>query len=171
MLEPSPCSARHAIEGLSPGDLSFSQGEWGEWTALPGGAAEWLALALVEFGRGTRLEAGIFRGATLLGVVALHNINSQRGSAAIDYCMDSRYRGEGIVTKACRALVSYAFAEGGLNRIQICADTVNLPSLRVPEKLGFTKEGVLRSYYRSASGFRDCVLFSMLKDEWDPGRG
>src|SRR5260221_8482027 len=111
------------------------------------------------------------RGATLLGVVALHNINSQRGSAAIDYCMDSRYRGEGIVTKACRALVSYAFAEGGLNRIQICADTVNLPSLRVPEKLGFTKEGVLRSYYRSASGFRDCVLFSMLKDEWDPGRG
>src|SRR5260221_557216 len=51
-----------AIEGLSPGDLSFAQGEWGEWTALPGGAAEWLAVALVEFGRGTRLEAGILEG-------------------------------------------------------------------------------------------------------------
>ncbi|HEV8245486.1 MAG TPA: GNAT family protein, partial [Polyangiaceae bacterium] len=66
--------------------------------------------------------------------------------------------------------VSYAFAEVGLNRIQVCADTTNLPSLRVPEKLGFTKEGILRSYYRSASGFRDCALYSMLKADWDqPG--
>jgi ribosomal-protein-serine acetyltransferase len=157
---------RHAeaIEGLQPGDLSFAQGEW---VVPEGGAAEWVAAALVEFGQGTRLEAGIFRGDTLLGITALHNIDRRRGSADIDYCMDSRYRNQGIMTRACRALVGHAYAEVGLNRLQIYPDTANLPSLRVPEKLGFKMEGVLRSYYRSAGGFRDCALYSMLKEEWD----
>ncbi len=63
--------------------------------------------------------------------------------------------------------VTYAFAEIGLNRIQILPDAANLPSHRVPEKLGFKREAVLRAYYRSASGFRDCALYSMLKDEWE----
>jgi ribosomal-protein-serine acetyltransferase len=162
---------RHAemIESLEPGDLSFAQGEWGEWTALEGGGAEWVAAALAEFGQGTRLEVGILKGGLLLGIIALHKVDRQRGSADIDYCMDSRYRNQGIMTRACSALVSYAFADVGLNRLQICSDTANLPGLRVAEKLGFKKEGVLRSYYRSAEGFRDCALYSMLKDEWDRG--
>jgi ribosomal-protein-serine acetyltransferase len=159
-----------AVDSLSPGDLSCSQGEWGEWTSFEGGTAEWVRAVLVELGRGTRLEAGIFRQQTLLGVVALHNIDRRRGSASIDYCMDSRYRNEGIMTQACRALAGYTFAELGLHRLQIYADTANLPSIRVPEKLRFTKAGVLRSHYRSASGFRDCALYSMLKDEWDRRR-
>jgi ribosomal-protein-serine acetyltransferase len=159
--------SRHAeaLECLEPGDLSFAQGEW---IYHNGDAAVWVTAALREFGEGTRLEAGIFRGSRLLGLIALHNIDKLRASADIDYAMDSRYRNQGIMTRACRALVSYAYTELNLNRIQICPDTANLPSLRVPEKLGFTKESVLRSYYRAAGGYRDCALYAMLKAEWDP---
>jgi ribosomal-protein-serine acetyltransferase len=153
-----------ALECLEPGDLSFAQGEW----IFPKrGAADWVTAALREFIEGTRLEACIFRGSTLLGLIALHNIDRQRGSADIDYAMDSRYRNRGIVTRACRALIGYAFTEVGLNRIQICSDTANLPSLRVPEKLGFTKGGVLRARYRAAGGPRDCAQYSILKADWD----
>jgi RimJ/RimL family protein N-acetyltransferase len=153
-----------ALECLEPGDLSLAQGEW----IFPkGGAANWVADALREFIEGTRLEACIFRGSALLGLIALHNIDRHRGSADIDYAMDSRYRNQGIVTRACRALIDYAFTEVALSRIQICPDTANLPSLRVPEKLGFTKEGVLRAHYRAAGGYRDCALYSIVKAEWD----
>ncbi len=158
-----------AIESLDPGDLTFAQGEWGAWTAFEGGAAEWVAAALIEFGQGTRLETGVFRGDTLLGMIALHGIDRRRLSAGIDYGMDDRYRNQGIMTQACQALVSYAYTEVGLNRLQICADMANLPSLRVPEKLGFKLEGVLRSYYRSATGFRNCALYSMLRMDWEAG--
>ena len=159
-----------AIDGLQAGDLSSSQGEWGEWSILPGGGAEWVTIALEEFAKGTRLEAGIFRKNELLGVIALHHVDRRRETAEIDYAMDSRYRNHGIMTRACSALLKHAFAQLGLHRIQICTDTANRASRRVPEKLGFTQEGILRSYYHSAGGFRDCALYSMLKDEWDQTR-
>jgi ribosomal-protein-serine acetyltransferase len=152
-----------ALEAMDPGDLGFSQGEW----LFPAGrAAEWIDASLVEFAQGTRLEAAVFTGGTFTGVIGLHSIDSKGSSASIDYCMDGRYRNQGITTRACRALVTYAYAELDLNRIIIGPDTANLPSRRVPEKLGFSLEGVARAAYRAESGFRDCAIYSMLRDDW-----
>jgi len=63
-------------------------------------------------------------------------------------------------------MITYAYEELNLNRIQIVSDVKNMPSCRVPEKLGFTKEGIIRAYYRSSDGFHDCAMYSLLKDEW-----
>jgi ribosomal-protein-serine acetyltransferase len=151
------------LEALTPGDLAFSQGEW---LFSDGGATDWLAAALAGFARGTCVQTGIFRHGVLVGTIALNTINTASASAAIDYCMDARHRNQGIMTAACRAMVTYAFAEVGLNRLQIVPDTANLPSRRIPQKLGFSHEGVLRAYYRTAAGYRDCALYSLLRDEW-----
>jgi hypothetical protein len=70
-----------AVEGLEPGDLSLAQVEWLEWTARAGGAKAWIDAVLAEFGQGTRLEAGIFRGEILLGLIALHNVDRTGGTA------------------------------------------------------------------------------------------
>ena len=162
-----PLEREHAeqIDALEPGDLSFAQGEWGEW--VRDGAAQWLAKAAADSRNGTRLEMGIFDGERLVGVIALHDIDRRRGSAALDYALDSRWRNRGITTRCCRALAGHAFSALGLQRLEIRVDTANLPSLRVAEKAGFRREGVLRSYYRAASGLRDCVLYSMQRDRWE----
>lgn len=156
---------RHApaLEAMEPGDLSFSQGEW---LFSRGGDAAYVEERLAQFGRGEALDAGIFRTRTLLGVVGLHDIDRGRARANLDYAMDGRYRAQGIMTRACCALLRYAYSELELNRIQIGADVANLPSRRIPEKLGFVLEGVVRASYRAESGFRDCALYAMLREDF-----
>jgi RimJ/RimL family protein N-acetyltransferase len=56
--------------------------------------------------------------------------------------------------------------ELGLGRVQLTADPDNLASQRVAEKVGFRREGVLRSHLRHPDGRRrDSVMFSLLPGE------
>ena len=41
----------------------------------------------------------------------------------------------------------------------------NAPSHRVAERAGYTREGVLRSFYKSKSGLVDVVMYSMRRDD------
>ena len=63
----------------------------------------------------------------------------------------------------------WAMRELGCERLQLRADTDNVPSLRVAEKTGFTREGVLRSvHFNPRLGRRvDFVMFSLLPGELD----
>jgi RimJ/RimL family protein N-acetyltransferase len=61
--------------------------------------------------------------------------------------------------------------ELGCERLQLRADERNVPSQRVAEKAGFTREGVLRSAHFNARLDRrvDFVMFSLLPSELDRG--
>ncbi len=159
---------KHAgeLEALDPGDLTFSQGEW---IGVKGRVDAWMSQALGDFAAGTRLEAGIFRNGLLIGIVSLQDIDRDGKSAGLNYALDGKWRGRGIMTRCCRALIAYAYEELDLNRIEIVADVGNIPSCRIPEKIGFAKESVMRACYRSADGFRDCARYSLLKSEWKGG--
>ena len=51
-------------------------------------------------------------------------------------------------------------------RIQADADSQNMASRRVLEKVGFEKEGVLRKLYFEQGEWRDSVLYSIMREEW-----
>jgi RimJ/RimL family protein N-acetyltransferase len=81
------------------------------------------------------------------------------------WCLRSE-RGQGIVPRAVRLLARYAFEELGLGRVELVTDPENASSQRVAEKLGFTREGVLRSHLLHPDGRRrDSVMFSLLPGE------
>lgn len=64
-------------------------------------------------------------------------------------------------------LLRHAFEDLGAVRVQFKTDLNNLQSQRAIEKLGATREGVLRRYQMRSSGFvRDTVMFSLLAEEW-----
>jgi ribosomal-protein-alanine N-acetyltransferase len=66
-------------------------------------------------------------------------------------------------------LLRHAFEDLGAVRVQFKTDLHNLHSQRALEKLGATREGVLRRYQMRSNGFvRDTVMFSILAEEW-PG--
>ena len=72
-----------------------------------------------------------------------------------------------------RLVSKWALTELGWERLQLRADEENLPSQRVAEKAGFTREGVLRSVHFNARQDRrvDFVMFSLLPAELElPGR-
>lgn len=68
----------------------------------------------------------------------------ERFSAEIGYWISEALWGKGIATAAVRALSTYGFKELGLTRIFAVPFISNLPSMRVLEKVGYVREGVLR---------------------------
>lgn len=165
LLEPRHATA---LQQLQPGDLTQAQGEW---IVAAGQEERFIAESLQHFAEGRGFWSGIWQGEVLVGILALREIKPHARSASIGYALDARHRGRGIMTEACRAIVTYGFTEVRLNRIQIMTDPDNTPSCRIPERLGFTQEGELRDFYRSLQGYRTGRVYSLLAREWDPVAG
>jgi RimJ/RimL family protein N-acetyltransferase len=64
-------------------------------------------------------------------------------------------------------LMSYAFDELGMGRVQLKTDIRNVRSRHAIERLGARYEGVLRRYQRRADGtVRDTVMYSVIAEDW-----
>ncbi|WP_246561393.1 GNAT family N-acetyltransferase [Streptomyces roseirectus] len=74
-------------------------------------------------------------------------------------------RGRGIGTEAQRLLVRYLFAHTTAPRVEADTDIANLAEQRALEKLGFTREGVLRSAAFRDGHWRDLVRYAILRDD------
>jgi len=80
--------------------------------------------------------------------------------------LDPVYWGQGIMTETLSAVLKYEFERMNLNRIQATIDSENTRSMKLAQRLGFKKEGVLRQRSYFNGQFRDDVCFSLLKEEW-----
>ena len=87
---------------------------------------------------------------SLVGSIALHVLDPELANVEVGYWTAAPARGRGLTTRALRLLSRWALDEAGAQRVQLRADVLNVASLRVAEKAGFTREGTLR-----ASGFND----------------
>lgn len=105
---------------------------------------------------------GRFRGGLGLMVRPMHR------EGEIGYWIGSVFEGRGLMTRACRALVTYGFRDMRLHRITIRAAPENTRSRAIPQRLGFVEEGVLREACRVGDGFTDLVVYGMLDREWTP---
>ena len=110
-------------------------------------------------------KAGIWRQGSLIGCIDLHEIDWLNGNARIGYWLDKDYTGHGIMTRAVHLLVEYAFEALDLHRIEIHVATENQRSRRIPERLDFTMEGVLRQVQRLRGAYYDHALYALLRDE------
>jgi RimJ/RimL family protein N-acetyltransferase len=72
-----------------------------------------------------------------------------------------------VNTEAKLLLLTHAFEELGMGRVQLKTDHLNLRSQAAIARLGARREGVLRRHRRRPDGtWRDTVYFSILADEW-----
>ena len=73
-----------------------------------------------------------------------------------------------MATEAVGAVIDESFSTyPDLNRIQASADERNAGSLRVMEKLGMVREGVLRQDQYLRGEFRNTVWCGLLRREWE----
>jgi len=93
--------------------------------------------------------------------------NPEHGVAEIGYWTRADARGRGVATRTVRLLAEWVLGDLGGERLELQADTRNVASIRVAEKAGFTKEGVIRSARTNARDGRrvDHALFSLLRSE------
>ncbi|GGV39964.1 GCN5 family N-acetyltransferase [Kitasatospora herbaricolor] len=72
-----------------------------------------------------------------------------------------------VNTEAKLLMLTHAFEELGLNRVEFLTDFRNSASRAAIARLGATQEGVLRSHMVMRDGWvRDSVLFSITAAEW-----
>ena len=102
-----------------------------------------------------------------VGRIGLHHIDQQNRTASIGYWLTKKAQGHGIMSQSCTALIDYGFNELHLHRIEIKAAVSNTRSRHIPEKLGFTEEGILREAELVNGRYLDLVLYPLLKREWE----
>lgn len=116
-----------------------------------------------EHGLG-RHQFAVEREGEVIGSIGMGVDESKIGR--IGYWCASDARGQGITTRALRLLCRHALCELGLERLELTADPENVASQRVATKVGFQREGALRSHQRHPDGHRrDSVVFSLLPGE------
>lgn len=76
-------------------------------------------------------------------------------------------RGRGLGTAAVAELTSYLFREEAALRVQLSTDVDNRAMCTLAERLGFSREGVLRGYMPTARGPRDHAMYGMTRDDWE----
>lgn len=104
----------------------------------------------------------------IIGGIFIKGINFEIGRGTIGYYIDKKYRGKGIGSKCVGEMVKYFFSEMKLNRICLQAAPENKASQRVAEKNNFTKEGILRSEFKTYNGtLKDLIHYGLLKSEFE----
>lgn len=107
----------------------------------------------------------VYRG-NIAGTISFNKISELHRLGSIGYWLGEQYEGKSIMSRAFRAMLSYGFERLHLNRIEVYMATENKRSLALPERFGFTKEGVLRQAEWLNNRFVDHAIYGLLADEW-----
>jgi ribosomal-protein-serine acetyltransferase len=114
-------------------------------------------------------QAAIIGNDQIIGMVGYHAVGWSSRFTSIGYWLDQGHQGMGTMTAAVRLLVGQAFSVWELNRIEIRAATENHRSRAIAERLGFHQEGTLRQRELINGRYLDCVVYSMLSEDWRAG--
>jgi ribosomal-protein-serine acetyltransferase len=141
---------------------------WHPWIDLINSTADldrFITGWLQQLSKNRGFHAGIWHEGALCGVINHLNIDWLNRSTVLSYWLDEARQGRGIMTASCRALVSHAFLALNLNRVTIECASKNARSRRVPERLGFKFEGVVRGAEWLHDHFADHAIYGLLKED------
>ncbi|MGF9713180.1 MULTISPECIES: GNAT family N-acetyltransferase [Paenibacillus] len=166
LLEPADAEALYRLIHANRSYLR----KWMAWvdaTKSPQDTRSFIESARIRWAKGDGMTAGILFHGELCGTIDHHALCLLNRRTSIGYWLAESHQGLGIMTRACRAMVSHAFKGLGLYRVEIRAGVNNLKSRSVPERLGFSFEGVARGGQRLYDRYIDLAVYGMLADEWD----
>ena len=107
---------------------------------------------------------------TLIGTCTLFAIDARHRRAMIGYALAREQWGRGYAQEALRLMLDHAFGALGLHRIEADIDPRNAGSVRLVERLGFTREGLLRERYLVGDDVQDSAIYGLLAREFTPLR-
>jgi RimJ/RimL family protein N-acetyltransferase len=104
----------------------------------------------------------------LIGGTGLHQLHFKNRSGVFGISIGAHEEwGKGYGLEATRLIVNYAFETLNLNRVSLHVFEYNTRALRVYEKAGFRREGVLRQDNYREGRYWDSILMAILRAEWD----
>ena len=145
---------------------------WLIWAVGATGEAErqFCAGAPGQWDSGAAYSFAVLSGGVVVGGIGLHRRHPMLPLAEIGYWLRSDRARRGYTTEAASAALDFAFEVLDQDRIELRAGVGNVASNRVAEKLGFTREGMLRHGGKGAGGPYDSNLYGLLRTDPRPVR-
>ena len=143
--------------------------EWLPWLdriAQVSDTKDFLEAQLLKFQQGEALHVTIFYQNKLAGVVGYNEIDRANKIGYLGYWLGREYNGKGIMTQSVRELIEIGFDYYAFNRIDLRCAVANSRSRAIPERLGFTNEGIIRQAEKLSDRYVDHVVYGLLKDEY-----
>ena len=117
--------------------------------------------------RDSAVRCSILADDTVIGLVSLTGINQLNQSAEFHIMIgNAEYQGKGAGTFAVNEILNHAFNNLNLHRVELTVLTTNDRAMKLYEKSGFKREGMLRQVYYKNGSFADAYMYSILKDEY-----
>lgn len=144
--------------------------QWLGWWDVRRWRRQWAENGLITADMGYLM---VVHGQERLGFVGWRKI----AAGPVSYCWNMgiallpQARGNGAGTEAQRLLVRYLFGHTQVRRIEADTEVTNVAERRALEKVGFTREGVRRAGLFRDGEWRDAVVYSILREEFDLGSG
>lgn len=127
-------------------------------------ARAWVEQQVAAFAAGLELDFAIVDpGGRFLGGCGVNQIVNRRGN--LGYWVRSSETGKGIAATAARLVARWAFENTDMERLEILVAVDNRRSLRVAEKVGAVREGVLRRRLCNEGTIHDAVVFSLVRGD------
>jgi ribosomal-protein-serine acetyltransferase len=139
---------------------------WVEGTHSPEDVRPFILRAQAQFEAGQGPNAGVWVDGVLAGNVGCHAIHWANRNCSLGYWIDAAQQGKGLITRCCAAMLDYLFDELHLHRVEIRCGTGNTRSCAIPERLGFTREGLLRESEWVNDRWVDLVVWGMIREQW-----
>jgi ribosomal-protein-alanine N-acetyltransferase len=141
---------------------------YGSWLggAGPADAARYLVDTVARYGRPPRCDLGVVVDNQLVGGVAFRQVWMSPMTMEIGWVLHPGVAGKGLTGEAVNALLGWLFGHfPELRRAEARVRESDARGVRLLEKLGFVREGVMRSEPGAAG---NALLYGLLREEWTP---
>lgn len=102
----------------------------------------------------------------MIGTCSLFAIDTTHRRAMLGYALARAYWGRGYAQEALRLALGHAFGALALHRLEADIDPRNTASTRLVERVGFTREGLLRERWFVGDDVQDSVLYGLLARDY-----
>ena len=139
---------------------------WAEVTKSREDTGAFIRNSLRDFGERKSVALGIWVGGIHAGGSGYHDHDWRNMKTEVGYWLAERYQGQGIMTDVVKAILPYAFSELGMNRVEIHCAIENRRSRAIPERLGFTMDGIMRGAHKLYDNYVDLAIYGLLRGEF-----
>ena len=88
-------------------------------------------------------------------------------SCSFAILMANKEKGKGYGFEASKILLSHAFLNLNLHRVYLVVVEWNKPAIKMYEKLGFQRDGVLRDAFWARGKYHKLLYYSVLRNEFE----
>jgi ribosomal-protein-alanine N-acetyltransferase len=104
-----------------------------------------------------------------IGLTGLSELSERDRRAVVGTWLGREHWGTGANRESKALILHFAFRVLGLQRVSAYAHPENARSLAALEKLGFTREGVLRHWHLHRGEPRDVAILGLLREDYEAG--